>query len=148
IYRHEIHAGTRPLHAVLERERLQLAVDVLVPFAHWVTPAIEPRRYDTIFFVVRVPAEQTPVHDEKETTASVWLTARAALDKCRHGGIVLPPPTWTTLREIEPFESVDEVLEWARARRIMQREPVFVEEGGEKMLLLPADPSLLETRFV
>ena len=148
IYRHEIHAGTRPLRAVLEQERLRLALDALVPFAHWVTPAIEPRRYDTRFFVVRVPAEQTPAHDEMETTASLWLTARAALDKCRHDEIVLPPPTWTTLREIEPFKSVDEVLVWARARRIVRREPAFAEEGGEKMLLLPDEPSLLETRFV
>ena len=70
---------------------------------------------------------------------------------------MLPPPTWTTLREIEPFQSVDDTIGWARQRRIVRLEPRFVEHASQKLLLLPGDPlnpeppagsPPAETRFV
>ena len=156
-YRADVHEGVELLSAILEREGLRVALDALVPFAHWVTPPVDTRRFDTRFFVTRVPADQTPAHDEKETTASVWITARDAIGRCRDDEIVLPPPTWTTLRELEPFASVDETIAWARRRRIERREPKFVDDHGTKMLLLPGDPlnpepslepAPRETRFI
>ena len=139
-YRPAVQSGAERFGRVLEREGLRLALDALVPFAHWVTPPVDTRRFDTRFFMTRVPPNQTPAHDETETTESAWLTAADALDRCRRGDIVLPPPTWTTLREIEPFASVEAALAWARTRRIQRREPKFVEDQGIKMLLLPGDP--------
>ena len=41
--------------AIVERERLRLALDALVLFAHWVTPPIDTRQFDTRFFMTRVP---------------------------------------------------------------------------------------------
>ena len=60
---------------------------------------------------------------------------------------MLPPPTWTTLRELEPFASVDEAIGWARRRRIARREPKFLDRNGTKMLLLPGDPLHPEQSF-
>ena len=88
---------------MIEREGLRLALDALVLFAHWVTPPIDTRQFDTRFFMTRVPPHQTPAHDDTETTHSVWITPAAAIAQSRRGEIVLPPPTWTTLRELEPF---------------------------------------------
>jgi 8-oxo-dGTP pyrophosphatase MutT (NUDIX family) len=156
-YRAKVHGGTAVLTAILERERLSLALDALVPFAHWVTPAIDTRRFDTRFFVARVPPGQMPAHDEKETIASGWMTARDALDRCRRDEIILPPPTWTTLRELEPFTSVEAAMTWARNRTIERREPKFLDDRGTKMLLLAGDPlnpersvepTPKETRFI
>jgi len=110
--------------------------------------------------MTRAPAEQTPAHDETETTHSTWLTAAEALAQARAGAIVLPPPTWTTLRELEPFATLDEAMAWARCRRVERRQPkLHVEPGdaGRRMLLLPGDPLYpeattvdppVETRFV
>jgi len=53
---------------------------------------------------------------------------------------VLPPPTWTTLRELEPFRSVDEALAWARGRRVVRRMPPLHIEDGVRFLLIPGDP--------
>ena len=84
------------------------------------------------------------MHDDTETTDSVWLTPGAALSQAVAGEIVLPPPTWTTLREIEPFTSVGQALAWARQRQVARRMPRLVVEndaqGERRMLVMPGDP--------
>ena len=156
-YRTDVHAGSRTLRALVEGEGLRLALDTLVPFAHWVTPPIDIRQFDTRFFVTRVPPDQSPAHDDAETVESTWIAPADAIARCRRGEIVLPPPTWTSLRELERFASVEDAIAWARSRRIARREPRFVDEDGRKMLLLPGDPLgpdpagddiPFETRFV
>jgi 8-oxo-dGTP pyrophosphatase MutT (NUDIX family) len=152
-----VYSGKTSLRAVIVGEDLRLALDALVLFAHWVTPPIDTRQFDTRFFMTRIPAQQTPAHDETETTHSAWLRPADAIAQAMNGDIVLPPPTWTTLRELEPLTSVEVALSWARARRIVRRMPAMVEEDGRRMLLLPGDPRHpdppgddppLETRFV
>ena len=60
---------------------LELATDLLVLFAHWITPKIRPRRYDTLFFLAPAPVQQEAVHDGREAVASVWVSpAQAAAD--------------------------------------------------------------------
>jgi len=97
------------------------------------------------------------VHDDRETTHSVWMTPTAAVEDARRDGIVLPPPTWTTLRELEPFTTVYAALAWARQRKVVRRQPLLIEERGTRMLVMPGDPLHpesggaepgIETRFV
>jgi 8-oxo-dGTP pyrophosphatase MutT (NUDIX family) len=156
-YRTDIHAGRATMRAVVERERLRLALDLLVMFAHWVTPPIDTRQFDTRFFLTRLPPHQSPIHDDTETTHSDWLTPSAALARSLASDIVLPPPTWTTIRELERFASVDDALGWARARRVTRRQPMLIMEKGVRVLLVPGDPGHpdepgddppVETRFV
>ena len=156
-YRQDVHGGTASMRFIIEREHLRLALDSLVLFAHWVTPPVDARQFDTRFFLARVPPHQTPAHDNAETTHSVWLTPAAAMAQSQASDIVLPPPTWTTLRELEPCASVDDAIAWARTRRIIRRQPKLVEEGGIRMLVMPGDPlhpdsggedAPAETRFV
>ena len=156
-YRTDVHGHALTLGDVVRRERLRLSLDALVLFAHWVTPPIDKRQFDTRFFLARVPPEQTPAHDETETTESTWVTAATAIAQAEAGTILLPPPTWTSLRELEPFRSVDEALAWARGRRVARRQPKVFEEGGVRMLVVPGDPLHpepatgeipVETRFV
>jgi 8-oxo-dGTP pyrophosphatase MutT (NUDIX family) len=135
-----VHEGKTTLRAVVEREGLRLALDTLVAFAHWVTPPIDSRQFDTRFFMTRVPPHQTPAHDETETTHSLWARPADAIAQAGRDEIVLPPPTWSTLREIEPFETVKDALAWARGRTVIRRMPKAIEQDGHRMLLLPGDP--------
>jgi 8-oxo-dGTP pyrophosphatase MutT (NUDIX family) len=152
-----VYSGETTLRAVIEREGLRLALDTLVLFAHWVTPPIDTRQFDTRFFMTRVPPHQTPAHDDTETTHSVWMTPSDAIAQSLGGAIVLPPPTWSTIRELEPFETVEAALAWGRTRHVVSRQPLLLEKDGVRMLVVPGDPlhpdpagadRLAETRFV
>lgn len=123
-----------------EEANVHVSVDDVEPVAHWVTPAIEIRRYDTRFFLARMPAGQVARHDESETTALVWLTPSDALAKAGEGAITLPPPTWTLLQRLSHFATVDDALRWARATPIVRIEPGFVKTDACTMLTLPGDP--------
>jgi len=135
-----LHTSTASLPAVVGEEGLRLALDLLIPLSHWVTPEIEIKRFDTRFFVARVPPGQVPVHDERETTDSAWMRPEAALARCREGEILLPPPTWTTLKELLRFDRVDDVLAWAAGRPQIRVQPGFVRRPELTMLTLPGDP--------
>jgi 8-oxo-dGTP pyrophosphatase MutT (NUDIX family) len=140
-----------------EEANVYITIDDLRPFAHWVTPEIEIRRYDTRFFIARMPAGQTARHDESETTALDWLTPAEALARFQRKELLLPPPTYTTIRQLAPRTSIDDVMAWAATRPIVRVMPGFFKNGDEATLTLPGDPLLPtipgweipeETRFV
>jgi len=155
-YRRDLLAGQTTFGDIVRGERLRLAFDELAYFAHWVTPEIETRRFDTRFFIARSPEGQTPVHDEGETSHSEWFAPLAAIERCRSGVISLPPPTWTTLSMLSRFGSIDEVFGWARRKPIPRVQPRFEKRGDQTLLFYPGDPmypavegfDAAETRFV
>ena len=113
----------------------------LVPMAHWVTPEVETRRYDTRFFAIRMPEGQEARHDGDETTALAWLTPDEALERCRAGEIMLPPPTWITLKRMSALGSVADMLAWAAAVPIVRVQPLLFRDQDRMMLTLPGDPT-------
>jgi 8-oxo-dGTP pyrophosphatase MutT (NUDIX family) len=142
---------------VMEEANLTLATGDLAPLAHWVTPEVELRRYDTRFFLARMPDGQEPRHDEGEMTALAWMSPAAAIAKFERREMLLPPPTWTTIRQLEKLASIDEVFAWASQRKVVRVMPGFVKTETLTMLTLPGDPLFPtvpgwevpeETRFV
>jgi 8-oxo-dGTP pyrophosphatase MutT (NUDIX family) len=140
-----------------EEANVRITVDDLYPYAHWVTPEVEIRRYDTRFFLARMPEGQVAKHDESETTALEWLSPREAIARFQSCDLLLPPPTWTTIRQLAPRTSIDDVFAWARTRTIVRVMPGFFRNGEEATLTLPGDPLFPtipgwdvpeETRFV
>jgi len=140
-----------------EEANVQITVDDLVPFAHWVTPEIEIRRYDTRFFLAKMPPGQTPKHDDSETTALDWLSPAEAIARFERKELLLPPPTWTTIRQLAHRRSIEDALVWARSKPIVRVMPGFFKDGDAVTLTLPGDPTFPtipgwdipeETRFV
>jgi 8-oxo-dGTP pyrophosphatase MutT (NUDIX family) len=125
------------------REEASVVVnpDALVPFAHWVTPEVETRRYDTRFFLVEMPVGQEARHDQDETTDLLWVSPHDAIVKCLAHEIMLPPPTWTTLKQFARFSSLTTALAWANSLRIVRVQPAFLRDEQRTMLTLPGDPS-------
>ena len=145
------------IDVLARREGFRLALDSLAMFAHWVTPEIEIRRYDTRFFLARMPEGQIAKHDESETTALEWLSPREAIARFNRRELLLPPPTYTSIRQLAPRASIDDVFAWAKPRRIARVMPGFFKNGDEATLTLPGDPLFPtipdwdvpeETRFV
>ncbi|MBX3275774.1 MAG: NUDIX hydrolase [Sandaracinaceae bacterium] len=138
--RARLHAGEDFAKIAAELE-LVLALDQLAPWSRWVTPLVEPRRYDARFFVARAPREQTAAHDRIEVTEGEWLTPEAALARFEAGSISLPPPTLRTIEQLAALASVDAAFEAAAARPapapVM---PHFVQLGDQPTLTLPGDP--------
>jgi 8-oxo-dGTP pyrophosphatase MutT (NUDIX family) len=155
-WRQAIGGGTLRLVDLLQSQRWRLAIDALVYFAHWVTPGVEVKRFDTRFFLAALPPGQNSSHDAGETTAGVWLRPAQALASARSGAIALPPPTWTTLRWLEPFQDVDAALEWGRHKAVPRVEPDFIQHQNTRIVLLPGDEAMpalpgfeaSETRFL
>jgi 8-oxo-dGTP pyrophosphatase MutT (NUDIX family) len=140
-----------------EEASVTVTEDDLYPFAHWVTPEVETRRYDTRFFLARMPAGQTAKHDEGETTALEWLSPREAIARFERRELLLPPPTWTSIRQLAKRSSIDDVIDWSSRQKIVRVMPGFRKTDTEFMLMLPGDPLVPaipgwevpeETRFV
>jgi 8-oxo-dGTP pyrophosphatase MutT (NUDIX family) len=130
-----------PLVPLLASAGLTAALDAVVPFAHWVTPEIEIRRFDTRFLLATMPPDQHATHDAGETTALEWLAPETAVARGRRGDILLPPPTWATLRRLMRFGSIDAARQWAAATPIVRVQPGFFRDGDRTTLTLPGDPT-------
>ena len=137
---------------------LRLALDALVLFAHWVTPPIDSRQFDTRFFMTRVPPHQSPAHDDTETTHSLWARPADAIAQAatRRNRRCRRRPGARCASSSRSSRSKD-ALAWARRRTVVRRMPKAIEQDGHRMLLLPGDPlhpdpagddPPLETRFV
>lgn len=130
---------------ILEREDLELTLDRLVYWAHWITPAMEPRRFDTRFFVAQVPEGQSAAADEREVTESVWMTPVDALAAHARAELFLPPPTQRTLEELSCHDGFEAVRAAAEHRAIPAILPKLTAVDGELCILLPWDPLYAET---
>jgi 8-oxo-dGTP pyrophosphatase MutT (NUDIX family) len=125
------------------REEAAIALDdpqALVKFSRWITPAQVQIRFDTHFFLARLPDGQRPAVDGEEVVELGWFTPEAALQAHRDGGIALVFPTIKHLEQLSSFSSVEELLDYARERDVQPVEPKVLLEGEVARVLLPGDP--------
>lgn len=118
--------GGASFAAVLDGLGARLDGNAIEYIAHWVTPEVEPRRYDTRFFAARVPAGSRAVYDRREMTDAVWLTPGAALDRHRRGRLPMIFPTIRTLEDLRDFATVEDLLSHYRARTVTRVQPTIV----------------------
>jgi 8-oxo-dGTP pyrophosphatase MutT (NUDIX family) len=109
-HRDALNAGARSMLDVCIAESLTLAVDLLMPFGHWITPVGPPRRFDTRFFVAPAPPGQDPSHDGWETTEGLWMRPVDVLAAADRGHVDLIEPTRHTLSALTDYQLVDDVF--------------------------------------
>nr|BFE46957.1 NUDIX domain-containing protein [Saccharothrix mutabilis subsp. capreolus] len=119
----------------LAREGLVLRADLLRPWANWVTPAEEPRRYDTRFFVAVLPGGQKADDVTSEASDAGWQRPAEALQDWQEGRRLLLPPTWVTLSELAEFPGVADVL--AAPREVEKIIPKLVRDGDAVRVVVP-----------
>jgi 8-oxo-dGTP pyrophosphatase MutT (NUDIX family) len=121
--------------------RRRLALDRLVPWARWITPEAEPRRFDARFFLLELPPGQVGRHDDHETTMSFWDTPAAILQKSERGEIFLAPPTTRTLEVLSTVSSVQGAFALAARQSLRPICPLLVPDDRAPFLALPGDPA-------
>lgn len=116
--RRRLMEGSATLLDVLESQDLVLEAAGTVHVAHWITPVVEQRRYDTHFFATALPAGRQARPDLREMTEAAWLTPAAALERFEQGTLPMVFPTVKTLALLRGFGSTDHALDALRDRTV------------------------------
>ncbi len=117
---------------MLKGERLRLAYDRLVHFAHWITPANMPKRFDTHFFLAESPLGHEGRHDGRESVDSIWITPESAINDRKKWNVIFP--TKLNLMKLAESETVSDALVRARATKPLPVTP-WMEQGPEGQVL-------------
>ncbi len=140
--RDDLVARRRTLPDVLTAAGLPLRADLLAPWSRWVTPESEPRRYDTAFFVARVPEGQDADARTTEAVEAAWWRPEDALHAARRGALRLLPPTQHTLEEIAAHPDAAAVLDAAGARPVVTYRPLLRRDGDRAVVTVPGAPGV------
>lgn len=133
--------GSAPaILAFLRDRRLRLDLAELHPFARWITPEAEARRFDARFFLTRAPVGLRGAHDELETMASFWATPAETLRRFAAGEVQLAPPTHRTLELLGACANSDAAIALADRCSLEPICPRLVPQGEAMALVLPGDP--------
>ena len=139
-YRDRIHDQEMTLRDLAGKENLAFRLNDLRPYARWVTPEAEKKRFDTRFFLATLPAGQKPLHDSREMTETLWVKPEKALLKQNKGDMLLMPPTMKTLEEMANQSSLSDMFALASPTSIQPIMPQVAIEGDSIVIKLPHDP--------
>ncbi len=138
-YRTAVHGGQMDMMALLQATDLVLDLDCLVPYAHWITPDMMPRRYDTHFYLARCPSNYDARHDGGESVDSVWINPARALAEAEEGKWTIIFPTRMNLLKLSRAATVEEALATARTDPIVTVKPWVEEQDGQSILRIPEE---------
>jgi 8-oxo-dGTP pyrophosphatase MutT (NUDIX family) len=129
-----LEARALSLSELLARRGLVLRADLLRPLAHWITPEVEPRRFDTRFFVAAVPTGQVCRDVGGEASSRRWVRPADALAE----GLRMLPPTAAVLQDLAAHDDVAAAVH--APRTIVPVLPKLVVHADDSVdFLLPGD---------
>jgi 8-oxo-dGTP pyrophosphatase MutT (NUDIX family) len=127
----DLYEGRCSFESVLRRRGLVLDPALLPLMAHWVTPAQEPRRFDTRFFTAVLPEGQQVADLGKESAGSAWQVPARALSAYAQGQFEMWPPTVATLQWLAGHDGVGQALVAARGAVVLPVMPRPVGPDGD-----------------
>jgi len=145
--RERLHGGAS-FSALATDVDMKIQSTALTPYARWITPKMESRRFDTRFYVAVLPEGQSASHDGTETTSATWLRPAGAIDDMYAGRIKLAPPTVRTLQWLAQFDDAKSVIADALSRKPPLVRPRLVTRDDGWFLALPGDPEHPESEVV
>ena len=122
---------------MVEAEDLEIATELMTPYAHWITPTFVPKRFDTWFFLAEAPEDQVALHDGSESTDSVWIGPQEAIEEATAGKRTLVHATTKNLELLAEGKTVAGAIAAARARKIVTVLPWVEVKDGKKFLHIP-----------
>jgi len=101
--------GEIDFRSFLEEERLLCDLARLGHFSHWQTPQEFAMRFDTHFYLAKLPPGQEPLPNSQEVTDSLWVTPEHGLKLCEQGTLPLIFPTFACLRTLADFSNLKDL---------------------------------------
>jgi 8-oxo-dGTP pyrophosphatase MutT (NUDIX family) len=138
-HRVALNNGERSFSEILTAEGIVPALDLLVPFAHWITPLGMPKRFDTHFYLAVAPADQLGAHDGHESVDSIWVNPNAAVKGARTGKFKLVFATERNLIKLGKDNSAAASLAAARRNGVVTVCPDVVRGETSRQLKIPAE---------
>lgn len=138
-YRERLEADEIGMADVAEAEGLRLAMDELAPFAHWITPAHMPKRFDTHFFLARAPGDHALAHDGSEAVDSVWIRPADALADADAGKLTMVFATKLNLERVDRSDTVAAAIARAATDPIVTVQPVVRKTETARILTIPVE---------
>jgi 8-oxo-dGTP pyrophosphatase MutT (NUDIX family) len=139
-YRKLLQEGKINICEIAQKEDLLFALDQLHYYAHWITPEAQSQRFDTRFFLTRYPSGQEASHDQKETTAGIWITPKKALEENLKGDVILSPPTLKTLEDLSRFKGIEDIFHSLTEEDIQPILPILTKISNDPLIIFPWDP--------
>jgi 8-oxo-dGTP pyrophosphatase MutT (NUDIX family) len=124
---------------IVRGEGLKLALDLMVPFAHWITPEPVPKRFDTHFFLIAAPVGQLGAHDGSESVEGVWVAPQQALDDAQAGTRTLVFATRMNLAKLARYRTVAEAVAATRSKPVVTVIPQVKRTPEGRTLQIPAE---------
>ena len=147
-YRKSLDSGDIGIAQMLDEEGLELACDLLTPFAHWVTPAFMPKRFDTFFFLAAAPPNQLAGHDDREVVDSEWVRPDTVVELVKTGQRTMVPATRVNVEKLGRSQTLEQALSTARDSQIVRVEPEIVARDQQSVTLsIPAEADYGITEF-
>ena len=127
----------RPFLDLVKELDVYLDLEALTVFAHWITPKLTPKRFDTWFYLAVAPADQLAVCDGSETVDAEWVAPKEALrlGEARERTIIFP--TRMNLQLLAEASSSEDAVHRARARELVTVEPQITDRPEGRVLVLP-----------
>jgi 8-oxo-dGTP pyrophosphatase MutT (NUDIX family) len=133
---------------LMTEKALTPALDLMAPFAHWITPASAPKRFETHFFLIAALPGQTAVHDGREAVSSFWMRPKMLLAESDAGRQTLVPATRLNVELLSETETVATAMAAARARTVVTVMPEMTKVDGGMRLTIPADAGYRTTEMI
>lgn len=129
------------LRELREEAGIELPAEAeLLEFSRWITPAQVKIRFDTVFFLAKLPIGQEVSVDGEECVDHRWIAPAEALAAHAAGELPLVFPTIKHLEMLAGFANVTDLLEHARGRNVGPVQPKIVLDAGAPRVVLPGEP--------
>lgn len=123
------------------REEVGIDIDTLIRWDHWITPEIEPMRYDVHFYLAVVSPGTEGQLRTTEAHEMLWLTPQEGWKRSQNGSLPMLRPTQVVLQELAAASGVEHLLELAQQRKIYPRlpRPALNDDGAIRWDLINGD---------
>ncbi|MCA1817474.1 MAG: MBL fold metallo-hydrolase [Acidobacteria bacterium] len=103
----DLTSGRMTFGELLSHYDLRLDANDFTFVGRWVTPPFSPRRFDTLFFLVKCPRKQQPRVRTGEFDEGGWTSAREAHERWRRSEVLVAPPVLHAIKVLAEGSTED-----------------------------------------